>query len=224
MRTHRLWPAALLLALAPVLAACGDDGDQKADGNDTSPTPSASTAATSEATDATGVPTASTATASPTKASSAPPPAKDAPAACDLATARTVADAYDLTLGAGHPGVNLSKEDGSSWRGTTCMFSVPKTVEITIKVADAGDFEPGGGFACPQPSEKSAIIEPVDDIDGATKAWWRTSDAPPLRALMRACTDDVLLDIQIDYADGVNYDGDPRTESAELAGLLLSNL
>lgn len=228
MRTHRLWPAALLLLLAPVLAACGDDDDGAAgkDASTDAPTSASSepSAVKSDVTVSTGPPSATSTDKPPVTVSSAPPGATDAPPACELATARTVADAYNLTLGAGQPGVNFSKEDGSSWRGTTCMFTVPKKVEITVKVADAEDFTLGGGFACPQPSEESAIIEPVDDITGASKAWWRTSDAPPLRALMRACTDDVLLDIQIDYADGVNYDGDPRTESVELASLLIGNL
>ncbi len=78
-----------------------------------------------------------------------------------------------------------------------------------MKVTGPGDFVKGA-FSCPQPLEIAAIIEPADDVPGSTDGWWKVSDAPPLEASLRACSETANVEVHLEYEDGVDYQGDPR--------------
>lgn len=218
MRLRRTLPAALLL-LAPVLAACGDDGDTPDADVTSSPTDPTSAATPS--------PSAITPSATPTTVTSAAPstapPAATLPAACDLVTSDAVAKAYGITVGPADDGSGATSEGGRSWKSDDCSFEAKDLVEITVKVSGPGDFTQGT-FGCPQPNEVASIVDPADDIAGATKGWWKVSDAPPLEATLRACTAGVLLDIELEYEDGVDYQGDPRNDSIAFAERILADL
>ncbi|WP_377326013.1 hypothetical protein ACFJIY_12660 [Pimelobacter simplex] len=218
MRLRRTLPAALLL-LTPALAACGDDGD--------GPDADASSSPTEPTSDAPTTPSAITPSATPTSVTSAAPssapPAATLPAACDVVTSDAVARAYGVTVGPADDGSGATSEGGSAWKSDDCSFEAKDLVEITVKLTGRGDFTKGT-FGCPQPNEVGAIVDPADDIAGATKGWWKVSDAPPLEATLRACTADALLDIELDYEDGVDYQGDPRNDSIAFAEQILADL
>ena len=214
MRLRRLWPAALL-ALAPVLAACGDDEPDAADEPTTSAEPT--TDAPSQ------TPTEeSSATEAPVETTSAPP-ARDLPAACDLITGDDIAKAMGVTFGPAETGGGTTSEQDLEWRSDNCSFEAEDLVEVTVKVTAPSDFVKGS-FTCPQPSEIASIIEPADDVPGSTDGWWKVSDAPPLEATLRACSTTANVDVDLDYEDGVDYQGDPRQQAAQIAGLVLSGL
>lgn len=215
MRLRRLWPAALL-ALAPVLAACGDD-EPDADGPDDPTTSAAPTDAVTE------TPTqASSATQPPVEVTSEPP-ASDLPAACDLVTRDDVEKAMGVSFGPAELGGGTTSEQDLEWRSDNCSFEAEDLVEVTVKITGPADFV-SGSFTCAQPSEVASIIEPADDVPGSTDGWWKVSDAPPLEATLRACSPTANVDVDLDYEDGVDYEGDPRQQAAQLAGLVLSGL
>lgn len=196
MRLRRLWPAAVLV-LAPVLAACGDDGDPDAE-----PTPSVTP--TSEAPTPTPTPTP-TQTPTPTETTSAAtvePTAAGRPPACDLLTDGDVSKALGETVAAG-------KAAGAD----SCTFT-GSTVTVKVTVSDGG--------ACPQPADTDGNVEP-SDVAGAKTSWWKTSSAPPLVALQRACAKDANVDVALRYSTP-SYEGDPSAGSAQLAGLVLASL
>lgn len=217
MHVRRTLPAALLL-LAPVLAACGDGDD--------APDADATSSPTTPTSDAPTTPSANTPSATPTTVTSAPssaPPAAALPAACDLATSESVAKNFGVTVGPAEAGTDTTREGGRAWKSNDCSFEAKDLVEITVKVTGPGDFTKGA-FGCPQPAETGAIVDPADDIAGATDGWWKVSDAPPLEATLRACTAGVLLDVELDYEDGVDYQGDPRNDSIAFAERILADL
>lgn len=216
MRLRRLWPAALL-ALAPVLAACGDD-DPETGGSDD---PTTSAAPTTDAPPETPTEEPSV-SETPVETSSAPP-ASDLPAACDLVTVNDVAKAMGVSFGPAEIGGGTTSEQDLEWRSDNCSFEAEDLVEVTVKVTGPSDFVKGT-FTCAQPSEIASIIEPADDVPGSTDGWWKVSDAPPLEATLRACSTTANVDVELDYEDGVDYQGDPRQQAAQLAGLVLSGL
>ena len=214
MRLRRLWPAALLV-LAPVLAACGDDEPDAADEQTTSAEPT--TDAPSQ------TPTEeSSATEAPVETTTAPP-ARDLPAACDLITGDDIAKAMGVTFGPAETGGGTTSEQDLEWRSDNCSFEAQDLVEVTVKVTGPSDFVKGA-FTCAQPSEIASIIEPADDVPNSTDGWWKVSDAPPLEATLRACSRTANVDVDLDYEDGVDYQGDPRQQAAQIAGLVLSGL
>ncbi|WP_028656464.1 hypothetical protein [Nocardioides sp. J54] len=214
MRLRRLWPAALI-ALTPVLAACGDDDNEPDDDatepSSQAPSPTEATSATEEPTQATSEPT------------SEPPAADLLPAACDLITGDDLAKAMGITFGPAEPGGGTTSEQDLEWRSDNCSFEAEDLVEVTIKVTGPSDFVKGT-FGCSQPSEIASIVEPADDIPGATDGWWKVSDAPPLEAELRACSATANVEVEMEYEDGVDYEGDPRQQAAQIATHVLNNL
>lgn len=197
MRLRRLWPAAVLV-LAPVLAACSDDGDP-----DTDAEPTTSATPTADAPSPTPTPTPTPSATETTSEASAEPPAADRPATCDLLTDGDVSKALGVTVAAGKP----AGEAG-------CTFVGKGTVTVRVEVTDPG--------TCPQPDDSDGNVEP-SQVAGATTSWWKTSSAPPLVALQRACAKDANVDVALTYATP-SYDGDPSAGSAQLAGLVLASL
>ncbi|MCX6398771.1 MAG: hypothetical protein NTX33_02425 [Propionibacteriales bacterium] len=210
MRLRRIWPAALLL-LVSALAGCSDDGGVDGSGV---PTPTETTSSPAAATSSPAAPTST--------ASEAPPEPTLLPA-CDLVTTDDVAKAFGVSFGAAEPGSDTSSELDLRWTSSTCSFEAPDLLEVTVHVTGPDDFNQGT-FGCPQPNDAVANVEPVDDIAGATDGWWRTSQAPPLEAALRACSATALVEVELEYEDGVDYEGDPRNQSVAIAELVLAAL
>lgn len=215
MRVRRIWPVAFLL-LTPVLAACGDDDTDKAADGTPEETP------TSESTSA--APTTSAPVEETSSAAPAPPPVQvDLPSACELVTSDDIAKAFGLEFGEGGDLPGTSGSNDLKWRSSGCSFEADGVLEVRARIIGSDDFTQGE-FTCPQPPEILSIVEPVDDVAGSAEAWWRVSESPPLEALLRACTGEAFVEIDLEYEDGVDYKGDPRNQSIAVAELMLSNL
>lgn len=212
MRARRAWPVAALL-LAPVLAGCGDDDEPNAE-----PTPTETV--TETPTESSSAPTTEATTETTTETATAAPAL---PGACDLVTADTLAKILGVTFEEGRVGSGSTAENDNTWKSDNCSFEAEDLMEVKVKITGSDDFTEGS-FGCPQPTEIAAIVEPADDIAGATEGWWKVSDAPPLEATLRACSDTVNVDIDFDYEDGVDYEGDPRQQAALLAEHVLGSL
>lgn len=210
MRLRRIWPAALLLLL-PALAGCSDDDPGGSD-DPTSESPSTPASETTSAAPETSAATETT--------SAAP---AGLPAACDVITSDDVAKAFGVSFGPAETGGSGTSEGAFEWQSDTCSFEAEDLVEVTVKLTGPDDFTTGT-FGCPQPSEIAAIVEPVDDIAGAGEGWWKVSDSPPLEATLRACSEAALVEVELEYEDGVDYEGDPRNQSIAIAELVLAAL
>lgn len=209
MRVRRLWPAALLL-LTPVLAACGDDEPDATD------TPTDASSATEEPT-----PTEQTSAATTAPTEPATSAAAGLPGACDVVSADDLAEAYGMPFGAPEVGGDDHTEGGLAWTSDDCSFEAPGLAEVTVKLSGPEDFTKGA-FGCPQPRDDDGIVDPADDIAGATKGWWKVSNPPDFEGELRACTPAVLLQIDLDYDEGVEYEGDPLNQSVGLAEKVLA--
>lgn len=212
MRVRQAWPVAALL-LAPVLTACGGDDEPTAESTPTETVTETPTESSS----------APTATASSESTSEATSEAPTLPGACELVTADTLAKALGVTFEPGRIGGGSTDENGIAWKSDNCSFEAEDLMEVKVKITGPEDFTTGS-FTCPQPTEIAAIVEPADDIAGATDGWWKVSDSPPLEATLRACSDSVNVDVDFDYEDGVDYEGDPRQQAAQIAEHVLASL
>ncbi|MBM9459979.1 hypothetical protein JK386_08690 [Nocardioides sp. zg-536] len=213
MHLRHLAPAAVL-ALLPAFAACSDDDPDSTSAETSSAAPTSDTA---EPTTATPSPSATSAT--PTETA----PASTLPAACDVVTVDDLSRVYGQSFVLDGADTGETTEGGLSWRTNSCDFDVEGLVDVEVSLTGPGDFTKGS-FGCPQPSDADGIVEPVDDIAGATGGWWKVSSAPPLEGELRACSADALVTVEIDYEDGQDYEGDPRSESVQLAEMVLRNL
>lgn len=212
MRVRRIWPAAFLL-LVPVLAGCGDDDPEGTDDASSSQTPTSE--APSDAVESTTIATPET--------SDAPPAPAGLPGPCDVVTVDDLARAYGVSFVQDGQGGGTSTQQDVEWTSKSCTFKAADLLEVKVKLTGPDDFKQGD-FQCPQPSEIAAIVEPVDDIAGADEGWWKVSDSPPLEATLRACNESVLLEVDLEYEDGVDYEGDPRNQTIAVAELVLAAL
>ncbi|MEZ0577486.1 hypothetical protein [Nocardioides sp. MH1] len=197
----RLLPV-LLLALAPGLAACGDD-----DGESSTPTTDAASA-TSSPSHASTTPTGST------------PGVPRIPPACDVLDPGDLQAAYGVAFGPAEQGGGGHSEGTYEWQSDDCSFTAEALLEVQLELVGPDDFS--GEFACPPPSEIAASVESVDGL--GDRAWWKKQDGTPLSASLRVCTPDYDFDITLDYEDGVDYVGDPETQTIALAGVVLAAL
>lgn len=154
MRSARALLPVALLALAPVLTACGQGDDAEAK-DDSAPSSESAVDRTSEAasdatTDATSAAASDTTTA----------PAGDLPAACDVVEKIDIATAYGATPAAGQ------QQDDS------CVFVAKRFFTTTVALAPM----------CETATEQDAKPVKVKGADSAT--WEQTSSDPFSSALL----------------------------------------
>ncbi|RHW26413.1 hypothetical protein D0Z08_13810 [Nocardioides immobilis] len=207
-------PAIAVLLLAPVLAACGDDGDEQDNTppSSSSPSPPESSEPT-EKTDATSIapPTATSATAG-----------AELPAPCDVLTPADVEAAFGVAFGEPSQGGGGYTQQDLVWQSEDCNFEAEDLVEVDFALTGPDDFRQGE-FQCPKPTEIVATVTRVRGLD-AVEAWWKRDENPPLEATLRVCTESYNFDIELDYEDGVDFQGDPKQQSIALAETVLTNI
>lgn len=206
-------PAALAgLALVAALAVSGCSSD------DTDPAGSPTFQAPSSSPSDDPTPSGPASSAAPSSA----PPASNLPAACEAITGGDIAKMMGVSVGAGKAERGDDDDAGVAWTTSECSFEAPGEVEVTVKLTGPADVTKGS-FGCPQPSDSDGNVEPADDVAGATKGWWRTNSAPPLEAVLRACSAEANVDVDLDYEIN-DYEGDPRQQAADLAAFVLANI
>lgn len=211
MRISRPLLAAAVLLTASTLVACGED-DEPANR-----------------------PPASSSPESPDQppASSAPPsdgqsttstddPAGALPAACDVLTPEDVEAAFGVDFGEPGFGAGGHTEDNVEWQSDNCDWEATDLLEVTFALTGPDDFQ-GGTLQCPEPTGIASEVTPVDVV-GAQSAWWDRDDSPPLEATLRVCTAAYNFDIDVEFEDGVDFQGDPQQQSITLAQTALSTL
>jgi hypothetical protein len=205
MRSNPGFLAVAVLLLAPVLTGCGDDDDS----DDNTPPSSTSPSSPGGETESSATATTDTTTATATL-----------PRACDVLTSEDVAAAYGVEFGPAEPGGGATNEQDLSWQSDNCDWEAEDLVEVQLALAAPDDFTPA--FACPEPTAIGSTVEPVQGV--GDQAWWEVDDAPPLEASLRVCTASYNFDIDLDFEDGVDFEGDPKAQSIVLAGVVLAKL
>lgn len=198
----------VLVLTAAVFAACGEDDEPENEPpSSTTPSPPASESATATA----GTSDAPTAT-----------DAAELPDACDVLTADDVATAFGVEFGDPTPGVGGHTEGDVEWQSDNCQWESTDLVEIQLALTGPADFTGDDAFTCPEPTTILSTVEPVQGLGEA--AYWEVDDSPPLEAKLRVCAAAYNFDIDIEYEDGVDFQGDPQQQSIALAGVVLAEL
>jgi hypothetical protein len=207
MRSSRVLLAVAVLLLAPVLTGCGDDDSDDGD-DDTTPSESSPSSPGGE--------TESSAPAT-TDATTAP---AELPRACDVLTSEDVAAAYGVEFGPAEPGGGATNEQDLSWQSDNCDWEAEDLVEVQLALSGPEDYTPA--FACQEPTSIGSTVEPVSDL--GDQAWWEVDDFAALNTSLRVCTADYNFDIDLEYEDGVDFQGDPMLQSIALAQVVLAKV
>lgn len=234
---RRLAPAAVLL-LSPVLVACGGDDGDGDDRDTTTDETTTSAAPSTEASDSTddtsetpgeggdgdgagdGSGDGDGADQGGGSAGS-----KELLPACDVLPEGALEAVFPVTFGEGRPGTGDHAENELAWASDRCSWEAEDLMEVTLYVSSADDFTPK--FKCPTPTGIGTDVTPLKPAPGpgvATKAWWVESEQPPLEASLRACTRDALVEIELEYEDGTDYEGDPQEQATNLLSVVLASL
>ncbi len=222
MRSPRRFPAIAVLLLAPVLVACGDDGDEQDDTPPSSSTPSPPES--SEPTDKTDATegTDATSIAPPTATSGTTETGAELPAPCDVLTPADVEAAFGVAFDEPSQGGGGYTQQDLVWQSEDCNFEAEDLVEVELALTGPDDFREGE-FQCPKPTEIVATVTRVRGLD-AVEAWWKRDENPPLEATLRVCTESYNFDIELEYEDGVDFQGDPKQQTIALAETVLTNI
>lgn len=204
MRSSRGFLAIAVLLLAPVLTGCGDDDD-----SDDSTPPSESSPSS---------PGGETESSAPT--TDATPAPAELPSACDVLTSEDVAAAYGVEFGPAEPGGGATNEQDLSWQSDNCDWEAEDLVEVQLALSGPEDYTPE--FACQEPTSIGSTVEPVPDV--GDQAWWEVDDSGALEASLRVCTASYIFEIDLDYEDGVDFQGDPKLQSIALAQVVLAKV
>ena len=197
MKSVRVLLPVALLALAPVLAACGggDDAQAKDDVSTSSSMPvDRSTDTASASTD-----TASASTSAPESSDTGT--GGGLPAACDVVKKIDIATAYGVTPAAG----------SATGDGAGCAFAAKNFLAATVSISDK----------CPSASLPTSKAV---DVDGATSALWGEASSDPFAAELIACTDSAALVVELAFQPGYQHEGDPQAQTISLAETVLKRL
>ena len=209
MRSFTRLAPVLLLVLAPALSACGGDSDNTTD--DAAP-PSSSTPS---------VPPTSEPTTADTSATTGTEPASTLPPACEVLTPADVQAAFGVEFGPGELGGGGTSEGDLAWASDNCDFEAADLLEVQLKLTGTDDFT--GDFTCPEPPDSVASTTEVVPGLGDT-AYWEVEVSPPFEAKLRVCTADYNFDIELEYEDGTDFQGNPKQQSIALATVALAKL
>lgn len=207
MTSSRGFLAVAVILLSPVLVACGAD-DEPEDSPPSSSSP--------DLPNSSNVPTEETSATS--QATTDAPVAL--PEACDVLTTEEVAAAFGVEFGVAEPGGGGTNEGDTSWQSDNCDWEAEDLVEVQLALSAPEDYTPA--FTCPEPTAIASTVEPVPGLGDA--AYWEVDKSPPLEASLRVCTASYNFDIDLEYADGVDFQGDPQQQSIALAGVVLAKV
>jgi hypothetical protein len=198
MKSVRVLLPVALIALAPVLAACGGDDDAEAK-DDVSTSSSMPVDRSTDASSASSTDTASASTSAPESSDTGT--GGGLPAACDVVKKIDIATAYGVTPAAGAP----------TGGGAGCAFAAKNFLAVTIDLSDD----------CPSaslPTSKSV------DVKGATSAMWGEATSDPFAAELVACTDGAGMVVELGFQPGYQHEGDPQAQTISLAETVLARL
>lgn len=215
MRSKR-WILSLtgVLALSPLLAACGDDDPEE---EATDPVTSGATEETSDVTE-TPTETVDPVETDPTQSETT---AAGLPAACDVLKPLDVATAYGATPGEGSIGGGGYSENGVEWQTDNCDFEAEDFFELELALAGPDDFP--AGFTCPPQTDVASTVKKVK-VPGADSASWEVSDGQPFEGSLRVCTADAVFDLTLEFEDAYQHEGDPKVQTIALAQVVLGKL
>ncbi len=182
-------------ALALALTACGDDDNPISSGG-ASEKPESSPSATTE-----------------TEAGPA--------AVCDLADANDVEAAYGEPVPDGSYGGGGHDVNGEQWQSDNCNWEVDNGIEVTLAVSRADQFA-DGELLCLELESFGTAATPVPEL--GDRAWWVVDEVDPDEGTLRICTDEEMIDIDMESPDGSRDPDTMRAQSVAFAEVVLANL
>lgn len=119
--------------------------------------------------------------------------------ACDLVTTDELGDIFGTTFSSGRTVQSTVTEDGVTWTPDQCSWESDEKLELSLKIADAADFETGT-LVCAEPSR--LLYEVTDIADLGTAAYWTFDDAFGAEGELRVCTAEALIDVELEAETG----------------------
>lgn len=123
-------------------------------------------------------------------------------------------EALEQIFGAGLVGPEVERgrdsQNGVTWTDTGCDWENDAAdLDLDLDIAVASDF-PDGTVGCFEPGG----VGEVTAVEGiGTQAWWKVGDIDEAEGTLRVCTDDALIDFEID-ADAGSYTTDELRDKA----------
>lgn len=189
-----------------LLAGCSDD-DPPADESEDVQSPSAES-------DSPADPDTDT---SPTDAG---PP--ELPDPCEVVSPEDVGAAFGVAFSAPDPGSGERSEQGVEWVSRDCSWEAEDLMEVELALTGSEDFA-AGELVCPPLLGIGAEVSDAR-LPGASSAEVAVQDGVGLEVLARVCTDGGNFDIEVEFEDGVDFQGDPGQQVLRLARTVLSGL
>jgi len=142
-------------------------------------------------------------------------------AVCDLADASDVEAAYGEPVPPGSYGGGGHDDNGVQWQSDNCNWDVEDGLEVTLAVSRADQFA-DGELLCLELDSFGTPATPVPEL--GDRAWWVVDDVDPDEGTLRICTDEEMIDIDMESADGSRDPDTMRDQSVALAEVVLANL
>ncbi len=137
----------------------------------------------------------------PTTPGQSEPTESGAPAGgeCGGLTTEDLTGIFGVDLQGPEPSTGDSDQDGISWTSTGCDWeNDAEELEIDLDISVASDF-PDGQVTCVGPDDDDDVTAV---LDLGTQAWWNPGDADEAEGELRVCTDDQLVDLEVNAKDG----------------------
>ena len=142
-------------------------------------------------------------------------------AVCDLADASDVEAAYGEPVPDGSYGGGGHDDNGVQWQSDNCNWDVDDGLELTLAVSRADQFAEGE-LLCLELESFGTASTPVPEL--GDRAWWVIDDIDPDEGTLRICTDEEMIDIDMESPDGARDPGTMRDQSVAFAEVVLANL
>jgi len=127
------------------------------------------------------------------------PDAPDDTAACGGLTTEDLVGLFGVELEGPEPSMGSSDQNGVTWTSTGCGWENDEIdLELDLDISDASDF-PEGAITCIEPGGVGDV-SPVEGI--GNQAWWEFDDFNEVEGTLRVCTDDRLIELEVDAETG----------------------
>ena len=144
------------------------------------------------------------------------------PAACDVLTPRTWRRRTAWSSARPSPAAVRTTSRTCRGRATTATAEAEDLVEVQLALSGPDDYTPARSPARSRRAIASTV-EPVEPGSG-DRPGGRSTTSGALEASLRVCTAGYNFDIDLEYEDGVDFQGDPEQQTIALAGVVLAGI
>ncbi len=143
------------------------------------------------------------------------------PAPCDLIDEADVEAAFGEPVPAGTVGVGGNTENDVAWESKNCDWEQDGVLEVQLALAEAGDFN-AGEVLCPELKMLGTLSTAVTDL--GEEAYWVADERTEAEGQLRICTDDLLIDLEVEAPIGSRDLETLRGQTITLGRVVLDEL